>query len=227
MAVDCLSELMTVTEICNVICNAHPVHVLHTCNRTLLPANLAQRWPCWSNDGLVSRSPPMTLEVCHLVTDRLSYHSLSLFDSEQMIASQLTPHYWSISLGRRGRQSLPLMTSTGTRTERVLTLTVLTTWQNGWFIEQFSFCLFYCPFFLFSDLWITSRQRCWKLSSWLTLKVWRLSVKKTLPKSCWDSQTWKTLVPIWKMSASVYLMKRYSIHVRTVIYWTIHWSVMK
>lgn len=131
MAVDCLSELMTVTEICNVICNAHPVHVLHTCNGTLLPANLAQRWPCWSNDGLVSRSPPMTLEVCHLVTDRLSYHSLSLFDSEQMIASQLTPHYWSISLGRRGRQSLPLMTSTGTRTERVLTLTVLTTWQNG------------------------------------------------------------------------------------------------
>lgn len=153
--------------------------------------------------------------------------SLSLFDSEQMIASQLTPHYWSISLGRRGRQSLPLMTSTGTRTERVLTLTVLTTWQNGWFTEQFSFCLFYCPFFLFSDLWITSRQRCWKLSSWLTLKVWRLSVKKTLPKSCCDSQTWKTLVPIWKMSASVYLMKRYSIHVRTVIYWTIHWSVMK
>ena len=121
MAADCLSEMIHLIDslfVCLFV--AHLAHVLHTCNRNLLPASLAPHSPCWIDDGL---------DPAHCFSSNkklwcLSFsHSLILFvispslmiHSGQMRVLQLTPPYWCISLERKGRQSLPLMTSTGTK----------------------------------------------------------------------------------------------------------------
>lgn len=110
----CLSWFIWLT----VCCKPHPVHVLHTCSRNLLPASLAPQSPCWIDDGLLlsSASPPITLiglSISHPLTLSVVPPSL-MIHSEQMRALRSTPPCWSISLGRKGRQSSHLTTSTGT-----------------------------------------------------------------------------------------------------------------
>lgn len=133
-------------------------------------------------------------------------------DSAQMRASQLIPLYWFISLERKEKQSWHSMISTGT-------------WKSWWTAQHELHSRTLCstftstsPLFCVSDLWITCRLRCWKLSFSPTQKGWLQSARRTLPKSCCALPTWRTSMPTWTTSASVFLMKRCNAHMLTALY---------
>lgn len=126
-----------------------------------LRSKAASRWLFSNINNVTSKCFSFNITCGILVHHQFTPFPPLMVRSELMTVSPSTPPSWSTSLGRRERLNLHLMISTGTGTYYCSSAWL---YRCGHSKQEELVHVSCLPLHLFLDLWITSRQRCWKLS---------------------------------------------------------------